>query len=174
MRRFAIIILIFIGVSCALGWGRAAGDHVGGSADEDVWSVMPVLRGDIQALTQVGTNIRSTELFKLSRKAEKALAETLKNQQVSSRPNAPPFPSIGSIAKVNNKYWATFIMADGTLLSRTIDDSLPSGWVIKAVDLRQVIAVFDDEESRFPVAAYLDKAFEPPEDLQDPISGGKN
>jgi len=46
--------------------------------------------------------------------------------------------------------------------------------VIKAVDLRQVIAVFDDEESRFPVAAYLDKAFEKPEDVQDPLSGGKN
>jgi len=174
MRRFAIIILIFIGVSYALGWGHATGDHVGGNSDEDVWSVMPVLRGDIQVLTQVGKNIRSTELFILSRKAERALAETLKSQQVSARPNAPPFPSIGSVSKVNNTYWATFIMADGAVLSRTIDDSLPGGWVIKAVDLRQVIAVFDDEESRFPVAAYLDKAFEKPEDVQDPLSGGKN
>jgi len=174
MKKFIIILLICAGTFFVLGWVRAGGDNSVGISEEDVWSNAPLSRGDTQVLTQMGKQIRSTELFKLSKKDELALAETNKNQQVLSDSNAPSFPIIGSIAKVDNKYSATFIMEDGTLLSRTPDESLPNGWVIKKVDLRQVIAVFKDEESRFPVAKYLDSAFEIPEEKQDSVSGGKN
>ena len=174
MKKFVIILLICTVTFFALGWVRAGSENTVGKSVDDVWSNAPVLRGDIQDLTQMGKQIRSTQLFKLSKKDEEALAEMNENQQASNESNAPSFPKIGSIAKVDNKYSATFIMQDGTLLSRTSDESLPNGWVIKEVDLRQVIAVFKDEESRFPVATYLDDAFVNPEQKQDSISGGKN
>jgi len=59
-------------------------------------------------------------------------------------------------------------------------DSLTSGWLIKSVDLRQVIAVFEDEEERFVVRPYLETAFDKPEESAEtdetisPNEGGEN
>ena len=40
-------------------------------------------------------------------------------------------------------------------------DVLASGWEIKKVDGRHVIAVFDGEEVSLPIIPYLEGAFEP-------------
>jgi hypothetical protein len=52
-------------------------------------------------------------------------------------------------------------------------DVLDSGWEIKTVDRRQVIAVFDGEEIIVPVIPYLKGAFDKPdESIDNKAEGG--
>lgn len=162
MKRFVIIACVLLGLSATLGWLRAGGGSGGGLVDSQDWQALPMPGGDAAMLAQTSERIRATDLFVLSLIDE----EKLKDAEQDTAPvinGAPPLPTIASVQSVNKAYQATLINPDGTVVTVAEGETLPSGWLIKAIDQRQVITVFEDTEQRIAVAGYLDTAFDNPD-----------
>lgn len=171
-RKFLYIAICGILISAALGWWRAAIATQPGKIRQDNWQTVQTTPPDPTAIAKAASQIRATKLFLMTRATERAAAETA--PEISSAQKIPAFPSIAAISKVNNIAYAHVITPDGSFVKVKKDDRLENGWVIKTVDLRQVIAVFDGEETRFPVAAYLDTAFDAPENASETASENAN
>ena len=174
MRKFILIAVLGLVVSAAFGWWRAAVATQPGAVPTDEWRVSTLARFDSGASQKLGQKIRATDLFITTPLTDAAAAAA--EAPVDAGPEkTPAFPKIVSAPLLNDIHHALLLTAEGGFLKVVSGDSLPSGWVIKTVDSRQVIAAFDGEEKRFPVAAYLDTAFDAPEDTKDNMPvGGEN
>lgn len=166
MRRFIIIACVLLGLSAVLGWLRAGAGSVGGQVDTQEWQSLPMPGGDTTALSRVAERIRATDLFVLSLAEEEKLKDATQDTQLVAN-GVPPLPTIASVQSVNKSYEATLINPDGTVITVSEGESLPSGWLIKTIDQRQVIAVFEETEQRLAVAGYLDTAFDNPDVEQE-------
>lgn len=165
MRRFIIIACVLLGLSAVLGWLRAGGGDGGGTVGTQDWQALPMPGGDAAALSQTAARIRATDLFVLSSAEEEKLKDAAQNTQAVAT-GVPPLPTIASVQSVNKRYQATLITPDGTVVTVAEGETLPSGWLIKTIDQRQLLAVFEDTEQRLAVAGYLDTAFDNPDTEQ--------
>lgn len=166
MKRAYIIIAALAVMSWIVGWWQA-GHYVGdGTVEPDDWSVSSAQSASFNA-SQISQRLRASELFLLSRKDEairKDGGEVGGSDDPAGPGAAPPFPTIAAAALVNGVSQINLVSGDGTVMTAKAGDTLPNGWMIKTVDLTQVIAVFNGEETRFSVRPFLDSAFDNPED----------
>jgi len=181
MRRFLVIIGILLLLSASVGWWRASLATLQGQSQTDIWSEPRSVNLDSAALKAMVKRVQATELLKLSRKDEEKREEAAgKASEVEVDNNRPKFPKIVAAFQRNNVSHVTLMSDDNVMTEVKAGDSLTSGWLIKSVDLRQVIAVFEDEEERFVVRPYLETAFDKPEESAEtdetisPNEGGEN
>ena len=182
MRRIALFIIPLFIASGALGWlsaGTSAGPR---SADVDNWEALlyrPVSPADYKAMA---TSLKQSALLPLSAKevqAQAAAAAAAENTSSDVKTRAAkPFPKIIGHYRLNNKRYIQVRNADATVSKLQQGDVHDTGWEIKTVDRRRVIAVFDGEELEIPIIAYLEAAFQKPEedgtsDGTDTESGGE-
>ena len=88
------------------------------------------------------------------------------NESLSS-PAIPPFPKILGSSRLNQTRYLHVHLPDLKETKLRQGDVLESGWEIKKVDGRQVIAVFDGEEVSLPIIPYLKDAFDPDAEQED-------
>ena len=172
MKRPLLLIIALLVLSFILGWWRAGSYVAAGTADDADWKA-PEFASSTN-IKSTAAAIRASSLFLLSRKAEqarKAQANQASAVPVNVPKAAPPFPTFAGAFKSNGIHYVTLVLATGEVLTIKSGQELPSGWLIKDINLEQVIAVFDDEETRFPVRTYLDTAFDEPE-TENPNGGG--
>ena len=173
MKRALLIFAALLLFSFLMGWWRAGSYVAAGTVEPDVWNNKEAASA-VDA-RKTAKAIRSTGLFLLSRQDQQAQdAGTLGGSvsQTDTPKAAPPFPTFASAFRSNGVNYVTLVLAGGDVLTVKAGQDLPSGWRIKDINLNQVIAVFGEEETRFPVREYLDTAFDEPE-IEDPKAGGE-
>ena len=166
MKRFHIIALGLLILSAVLGFMRANSAANAGAVEAQDWQALPLPGEDTAGLSAVGARIRAADLFVLSEKAELERAKAGETAEAAEGA-APPFPAIGAVSAVNKTYRVTLIDAQGAVQTVAAGDTLENGWLIKSIDGQQVIAAYEDEERRVPVADYIDTAFDKPEGYKD-------
>ena len=174
MRRSVLIGLCLAACSGLVGWLHAASAVQQGQVQNDIWSEAASLSVDASALKAKVASVKATELLKLSRKAEEKLAEANGEGSEAADNNRPKFPLMAAASQRNGKSYVNVIFPDGSIGEIQAGDTLSSGWVIKSVDLRQVIAVFEGEEERFIIRPYLETAFDKPQETAEPQEAGEN
>ncbi len=178
MRRFIPLIFALLIASAALGWMRAGTSAGTRAADVDGWNALNYAPLSRASYAKMAARLKSAQLLPLSRIEEKILANGGgPNTAVLGSKNTPPFPRILG-------YSLPHVLTEGpdkTTLKFKKGDVLDSGWEIKTVDRKRVIAVFDGEDFEFPIIAYLKEAFEKPDgdgdddktNAQNTTSGGE-
>jgi len=73
-------------------------------------------------------------------------------------------PKIGGAKTVRNVRHVSLIGEDNVIQTVKAGDVLDSGWEIKSINRKRVIAVFDGQELDIPINSYLQEAFEKPDE----------
>jgi len=179
MRKLLPLILLLLIASGVLGWLRAGTSAGARTAELDSWSTLQSGAMGTAEYKALAKQLKQSALLPLSRKEQKAreeaatklAASTSPAGQAAARP-VPPFPKILGGSRLNRTHYVHVLAADNSLTKLRGGDVLESGWEIKTVDRRQVIAVFDGEELTLPVIPYLKGAFEKPAKSGDNKAGG--
>ncbi len=171
MRRLALLIFALLIASAALGWMRAGTSAGSRSAGLDGWNAQSYAPLSSAEYTEMVTRLKNAQLLPLSFREEKTLAaeDGADTTDIDDK-NTPSFPRILA-------YDRPYIYVEGPEKTRVKfkkGDVLDSGWEIKTVDRKHVIAVFDGEEFEFPVIPYLKAAFERPDDESGEDGGDDN
>ena len=179
MRKRLPLIILLLMASGVLGWLHAGTSAGARSGEIDNWSTLQSDSMSSSEYKELAKQLKKSALLPLSRKEQIALEEAAikraKNNYVAARPSqraAPPFPKILGSSRLNKRHYVHVLIPDKGMKKIRRGDVLESGWEIKTVDRRQVIAVFDEEELTLPVIPYLEGAFDKPADSDDNQAGG--
>lgn len=161
MRRILPFIVLVCALSAALGWMRA-GTSAGQQAPTiDGWNTLQYNSLSKQEYGTIAAQLKASSLLPLSlieeRKGPSPEASAVKT------PGAlPDFPKIGGAKTVRNIRYVSLIVADNIIQTVKAGAVLESGWEIKSISRKSVVAVFDGQELEIPINSYLQEAFEKP------------
>ena len=167
MRRFAPLIVLLLCASAVLGWLRAGISAGARAAEPDSWAQLQLGAPSDARFKEMSLQLKRSAFFPES-PAELIAAEEAQKAKAGSADvdlpsGAPPFPQIIGASYLNNRRYIHLKMPKNSVAKLQQGDVLDSGWEIKTVDRRRVIAVFDDEEIEIPIISYLEAAFKRPE-----------
>ena len=165
MRRMAIFILPLWLAAGALGWLRAGTSAGPRAAEIDNWEALQYAPVSSAVYKAMAASLKQSALLPLTFQEVQAQEEAEKQDVAAQNTvgSAPPFPQIISSYRLNKTRYIQLLNADGTVSKLQQGDVHDTGWEIKTVDRRRIIAVFDGEELEIPIIAYLEGAFEKPE-----------
>lgn len=165
MRRFIPLVILLLIASASLGWFRAGTIAGPRAAEVDGWDALQHGQPSDADYKAMAAKFKQSALLPLTTRLEIENAANAAALQTAAGPlAAPPFPQIVGSSRINNARVIHVILADNTLTKLRQGEVLESGWEIKTVDRKRVIAVFDGEELEIPIIAYLEAAFEKSEE----------
>lgn len=165
MRKFmALTVLLLIG-SGALGWMRAGTSAGQRPPEVDRWDALSYQSLPMERYKNMTAGLKKSAFLPLSRKEQRELDQLKTQSAAQSLPQTasksiPPFPKIQGSSIADNKRIIHITGPDGTAAAFRQGDVLESGWEILKISRKEVTAVFDGEELKIPIIAYLETAFD--------------
>ena len=174
MKRLILPICLLFVAATAVGWVQAGTSAGARPAKTDNWSTLKADRLSKIEYIQLAEKLKQSGFLPLSPEEQRVLDEEIintaglnnnENESLSSTA-IPPFPKILGSSRLNQTRYLHVYLPDLKEAKLRQGDVLASGWEIKKVDGRHVIAVFDGEEVSLPIIPYLEGAFEPEPDAE--------
>ena len=174
MKRFILPICLLFVAATTVGWVQAGTSAGARPAKTDNWSTLKADRLSKIEYIQLAEKLKQSGFLPLSPEEQRVLDEEIintaglnnnENESLSSTA-IPPFPKILGSSRLNQTRYLHVYLPDLKETKLRQGDVLASGWEIKKVDGRHVIAVFDGEEVSLPIIPYLEGAFEPEPDAE--------
>ncbi len=157
MPRLPIIISIGFIIAAILGWVSTGRDNINQREIRDPWPNELTAAQNI-SVKDVVSRLNTSALFpKLSPDSgdgSSALGPDGRPLNGSRQTEAPPFPDIRGVSRLDGQPYVTLEFADGSVKTLAEGAQLSSGWQLKSVDPRRIIATYDDEEITRPVRDY--------------------
>lgn len=152
--KFIGIIVLMFGAALLIGWWLA-GVNIAKTGDVidpwDSFKIANIEAGEFNAITE---RLKRSDIFPLSREEANIAEAASKIAVISSEPGLPAFPTIVGSSVLNGEPHIHLLLADDSFLKARSGDSLESGWKLKTVDLKRVLAVYGEDEREFFVTNY--------------------
>ena len=152
-RIFTIICFILLTLSAIVGWFNGGVNTINLGKNTDSWTRLKQIQPPSINVMQINRNLKAMDVFPLTGEESDSVISP-GGQAITENSNRPPFPKIINVSYLDNKAQLVLLMEDNSLIATYAEDTLPSGWKVKKVDLKHVIAVFNGEEQEFPVTEY--------------------
>ena len=165
IRRVLPLALCLIAVSAILGWLRAgtvAGER---PPSADGWEQMQYAPPSKAEYKKMAAKLKASSLLPLSRIEERKINIEGAAESEETTSDVPDFPKVGGAKTVRNTRYVSLVGKDNTIVTIKAGDVLDSGWEIKSISPRSVLAVFDGQDLEIPINSYLQEAFEKPEEV---------
>ena len=152
--RVAGIFILFALISMTAGWMRAGFSTSNVLGDVDNWEQLNESQGKAIDYAVISRRLKSSDIFPISREEAKAIETRAEFEQGDEEKTVALFPKILGASVLNGVPHVHLLLPENTLLKAKSGDVLENGWELKSVDLRRVIAVYDNEEQEFSVTDY--------------------
>jgi len=163
IRRVLPLIILACAVSAALGWMRAGTSAGVQTPTVDGWDALQYKPPTKREYRAIAAQLKASSLLPLSL-IEERRGSAPAAAAVETAGALPNFPKIGGAKTVRNVRHVSLIGEDNVIQTVKAGDVLDSGWEIKSINRKRVIAVFDGQELDIPINSYLQEAFEKPDE----------
>jgi len=156
MRRNFILMGLALIIAAILGWLSVNSGASAARGITDPWPAEP-LAAEPVPINDIRNRLNSSALFPKSDTAQdQNLGPDGKpiDGKGSGPQNAPPFPDIRGVSILDGQPHVTLELADGQIKTIAEGETLTSGWQLKSVDPKRIIAAYKDEEITRPIRDY--------------------
>jgi len=156
MRRALLLMSLALIIAAIFGWLSVSG---GASNARDIRDPWPsgAITAEPASINDMRDRLNNSALFPKPDAAQgQALGPDGKplSGGSSGPQNAPPFPNIRGVSILDGQPHVTLELADGEIKTIAEGETLPSGWQLKSVDPKRIIAAYEDEEITRPIRDY--------------------